>query len=101
MWVAICVPLVIGATALLMQRVEACLDRSQVGLATVAHAPNPRPPVDLDLDPAPALACPLGDQVFGGAVAAASAAADDQFGLHLDGELADFGGRGPEVCFGT
>ena len=51
MWVAICVPLVIGATALLMQRVEACLDRSQVGLATVAHAPNPRPPVDLDLDP--------------------------------------------------
>jgi hypothetical protein len=65
MWVAICVPLVIGAIALVLQRVEACLDRSQVELATVAHAPKPRsldgsvpasevchPPVDLDLAPA-------------------------------------------------
>jgi hypothetical protein len=39
-------------------------------------------------------AAQCGDQVFGRTVAAVAAAADDQFGVHLDQELADLGRGG-------
>ena len=44
MWVVICVPLVIGAIALVLQRLEAYLDRSRAELAMRAHAVMPRLP---------------------------------------------------------
>jgi hypothetical protein len=43
MWVAICVPLVIGAIALVLQRMEACLDRSRAELAMKTHTAKPHP----------------------------------------------------------
>jgi len=56
MWAAICVPLAIGAIALVLQWMESLLDRSRAELGMRVHAAKPRlpdgsvcpPPVDFD-----------------------------------------------------